>query len=412
MPAFNYIGRDASGSKVTGAIEAANSAVVAEQLSRKRITPTSIESAKKTKDGGAAGNIDISDLLGLNKVTLDDLIVFCRQMYALVKSGVPILRSINGMAESSTSVKLKSALTEISAQLEGGFPLSTALHQHPKIFTPLFVSLVHVGENTGNLDDAFLKLASYFEREQETRKRIKTALRYPSFVLIALVAALVILNIFVIPTFADMFSKLGADLPLATKMLIGSSNFFLNYWPHMLIASIVAFFSIRNYLRTPAGMYFWDKRKLKLPVVGGVIERSILSRFAHSFAIILRAGVPMTSGLTLVADAVDNTYMRDKILAMRSSIESGESLLRSSVASKLFTPLVLQMVAVGEETGRVDELLAEVGDYYEREVDYELSTLTARIEPIMIAIVAGMVLILALGIFSPMWNMMSAFQGK
>lgn len=410
MPAFNYIGRDASGSKVTGALEAANSTMAAEQLLRRRITPTSIESTVSLATAAASNDINLDDLLGLNQVTLDDVIVFCRQMYALVKSGVPILRAINGMAESSTSVRLKSALGEISTQLEGGFPLSSALHQHPKIFSPLFVSLVHVGENTGNLDDAFLKLASYFEREQETRKRIKTALRYPSFVLIALVAAMVILNIFVIPTFADMFTKLGADLPWATKMLIASSSFFLDYWPHMLVGSVIGFFSLRHYLKTPEGMLFWDKRKLKLPVVGGVIERSILSRFAHSFAIILRAGVPMTSGLSLVADAVDNTYMRDRILSMRSSIESGESLLRSAVTSKLFTPLVLQMISVGEETGRVDELLAEVGDYYEREVDYELSTLTARIEPIMIAIVSGMVLILALGIFSPMWNMMSAFK--
>jgi MSHA biogenesis protein MshG len=392
-------------------IEAANSELVAEQLSRQIIIPISIEISKNSPTGSSSKNIDIGDLLGLNQVTLDDLIVFCRQMYALVKSGVPILRAINGMAESSTSVKLKSALSEISTQLEGGYPLSTALHQHPKLFSPLFVSLVHVGENTGKLDDAFLKLASYFEREQETRKRIKAALRYPSFVLIALVAAMVILNIFVIPTFANMFTKLGADLPWATKMLIGSSNFFLDYWPHMLVASVAGIFALRHYLRTPKGMYFWDKRKLKLPVVGGVIERSILSRFSHSFAIILRAGVPMTTGLTLVADAVDNTYMRKKIIAMRSNIESGESLLRSASTSTLFTPLVLQMIAVGEETGRVDELLAEVGDYYEREVDYELSTLTARIEPIMIAIVAGMVLVLALGIFTPMWDMMSAFKG-
>ncbi|MGB1263779.1 MAG: type II secretion system F family protein [Cognaticolwellia sp.] len=411
MPAFNYIGRDTSGSQIKGAIEAADSTVVAEQLSRKGIIPISIESAKSTA-AMASNDIDISELLGFNQVGLDDLIVFCRQMYALIKSGVPILRAINGMAESSTSVKLKSALSEIASQLEGGFPLSTALHQHPKLFSPLFISLVHVGENTGNLDDAFLKLAGYFEREEETRKRIKTALRYPSFVLIAIVAALVILNIFVIPTFANMFSKLGADLPWATKMLIASSNFFLNYWPYMLVGSIIGFFSLRHYLKTARGMYFWDQRKLKLPVVGGVIERSILSRFSHSFAIILRAGVPMTSGLSLVADAVDNTYMREKILAMRSSIESGESLLRAAVTSTLFTPLVLQMIAVGEETGRVDELLEEVGDYYEREVDYELSTLTARIEPIMIAIVAAMVLILALGIFTPMWDMMSAFKGN
>lgn len=412
MPAFNYIGRDASGSQVEGAIDAANSALVAEQLSRQRIIPISIESAKNNVTGNKSTDIDVKDLLGFNQVTLDDLIVFCRQMYALIKSGVPILRAINGMAESSTSVKLKSALVDIAAQLEGGFPLSTALHQHPKLFSPLFTSLVHVGENTGNLDDAFLKLASYFEREQETRKRIKTALRYPSFVMIAIVAALVILNIFVIPTFANMFAKLGADLPWTTQMLITSSNFFLDYWPHMLVASVAGLVALRHYLRTPRGMYLWDKRKLKLPVVGGVIERSVLSRFSHSFSIILRAGVPMTSGLTLVADAVDNTYMRKKIIAMRTSIESGESLLRSASTSTLFTPLVLQMIAVGEETGRVDELLEEVGDYYEREVDYELSTLTARIEPIMIAIVAVMVLVLALGIFTPMWDMMSAFKGN
>lgn len=412
MPAFNYIGRDASGSQVKGAIDAANSALVAEQLSRQRIIPISIESAKNNVTGNKSTDIDVKDLLGFNQVTLDDLIVFCRQMYALIKSGVPILRAINGMAESSTSVKLKSALVDIAAQLEGGFPLSTALHQHPKLFSPLFTSLVHVGENTGNLDDAFLKLASYFEREQETRKRIKTALRYPSFVMIAIVAALVILNIFVIPTFANMFAKLGADLPWTTQMLITSSNFFLDYWPHMLVASVAGLVALRHYLRTPRGMYLWDKRKLKLPVVGGVIERSVLSRFSHSFSIILRAGVPMTSGLTLVADAVDNTYMRKKIIAMRTSIESGESLLRSASTSTLFTPLVLQMIAVGEETGRVDELLEEVGDYYEREVDYELSTLTARIEPIMIAIVAVMVLVLALGIFTPMWDMMSAFKGN
>ena len=228
----------------------------------------------------------------------------------------------------------------------------------------------------------------------------------------AILVAIVILNIFVIPTFANMFSKLGADLPLATKVLIASSEFFMNYWPHMLVALVGIIFGIRYYVKTPVGRYFWDKRKLKLPVVGSIIERSILSRFTHSFAIVLKAGVPMTSGLSLVSDAVDNNYMREKIVGMRQGIESGESLLRTAISSELFTPLVLQMVAVGEETGRVDELLEEVGDYYEREVDYDLSTLTARIEPILLVVVAAMVLVLALGIFTPMWDMASAFQGK
>lgn len=413
MAAFVYVGRDATGSQVKGKLEAANTAAAAEQLSRQQIIPISIESSnEQSSEKQSVGQININELLGFAVVSLDDLIVFCRQMYALMRSGVPILRAINGMADSSTSPHLKSALTDVSTQLEGGYALSTAMNQHPKIFPPLFVSLIHVGENTGKLDDSFMKLASYFDREQETRKRIKTALRYPSFVLGAIVIAMVILNIFVVPTFADMFTKLGADLPMATKVLIASSNFFLAYWPHMLVGCIFIFFGIRNFVRTDKGRYWWDKRKTRLPVVGSIIERSILSRFAHSFAIVLRAGVPMTSGLNLVSDAVDNSYMREKIITMRKSIESGESLLRSSHASDLFTPLVLQMVAVGEETGRVDELLEEVGEYYEREVDYELGNLTAKIEPIMIAIVAAMVLVLALGIFTPMWDMMSAFQGK
>ncbi|GAA6204015.1 MULTISPECIES: type II secretion system F family protein [Thalassotalea] len=413
MAAFSYIGRNSQGAQVKGSIDAPNANAAAEQLSRQQIIPISIEQAKKlTDNSGDLGQIDIGDLLGFSAISLDDLIVFCRQMYALVRSGVPILRAINGMAESSNSPKLKVALAEIATQLEGGYELSSALHQHPKLFSPLFVSLVHVGENTGQLDEAFSKLASYFEREQDTRKRIKTALRYPSFVLGAIAIAIVILNIFVIPTFANMFSKLGADLPWATKALISSSNFFLDYWPHLLVVCIGVFFGLRAYLKTEKGLYQWDRIKTRLPIVGSIIERSILSRFSHSFAIVLKAGVPMTSGLTLVSDAVDNTYMSEKIIAMRTGIESGDSLLRSAVGSKLFTPLVLQMIAVGEETGRVDELLEEVGDYYEREVDYELGTLTAKIEPILIAIVASMVLILALGIFTPMWDMMSAFKGK
>ena len=413
MAKFNYQGRNASGAQVNGSLDSANINLAAEQLAQQQIIVLKLEAVSDNEQSGFdANNINISDLLGFDAVKLDDLIILCRQMYALMRAGVPILRAINGLAESSSGEKLKQALAEVGTQLEGGHALSSALNQHPKIFSPLFVSIVHVGENTGQLDGSFLKLATYFEREQETRKRIKAALRYPSFVIGAIIVAMVILNIFVIPTFANMFAKLGSDLPFATKVLIGSSDFFLNYWPHLLIGSLFVFFGLRSYLKTEPGKYRWDKRKLKLPIVGSIIERSILSRFTHSFAIVLRAGVPMTSGLSLVADAVDNLYMREKILTMRTGIESGESLLRTSLNSQLFTPLVLQMVAVGEESGKVDELLEEVGDYYEREVDYDLSTLTAKIEPLLLMVVAGMVLILALGIFTPMWDMASAMQGK
>lgn len=411
MPTFNYIGRDPAGQQVKGTLEGLDVNIVAKQLNQQQITPTSIEIKKERKQQNI-GDIDIGELFGFQAIPLDDLIVFCRQMYALMRSGVPILRAINGLSESTNSPKLKKALADVGSHLEGGFTLSSALNQHKQLFTPLFISLIHVGENTGQLDQSFLKLASYFEREQDTRKRIKTALRYPTLVLIFLVAAMVILNIFVIPLFSSLFARLGSDLPIATQILIASSSFFIHYWPHMLVVSLAGYMGLVHYLKTTTGKYRWDKLKIKLPIVGSVIERSILSRFSHSFAIVLKAGVPMTTGLNLVAEAVDNTYMEQKIIAMRSNIETGESLLRSASNSGLFTPLVLQMVAVGEETGRVDELLEEVGDYYEREVDYDLSMLTARIEPIMIVIVAAMVLLLALGIFTPMWNLTSALQGK
>ncbi len=411
MASFKYIGRNNNGGQVKGAMEAASTSAVAEQLLRKSITPISISASAEKKSESLASK-DVGEIFGFNKVTLDELIIFSRQMYALMRSGVPILRAINGMADSSNSVTLKKALVNIGSQLEGGYTLSSALNLHPEIFGKLFVSLIHVGENTGQLEESFLKLTNYLEREQATKKRIKTALRYPSMVLIALSAALVIMNIFVIPTFTSMFAKLGANLPLATKFLIASSSIFVNYWPHMFAACVFAYFSLQKSLKTEKGRYQWDKRKIKLPIIGSIIERSILARFSHSFGIILKAGVPMTTGLTLVADAVDNSFMQKKIIAMRVSIESGESLLRSAVASALFTPLVLQMIAVGEETGRVDELLKEVGDYYEREVDYDLSTLTARIEPLLLVVVAAMVLVLALGIFTPMWDMASAMQGK
>ena len=411
MASFKYTGRNASGSQVKGTMEAGSTSAVAEQLSSKSITPVSIVETTKKQSESFAGK-DVGEIFGFNRVSLDELIIFSRQMYALMRSGVPILRAINGMAEASTSVSLKKTLVDIASQLQGGYTLSSAMNQHPEIFGSLFVSLIHVGENTGQLEDSFLKLTTYLEREQATKKRIKTALRYPSMVLIALAAALVILNIFVIPTFANMFAKLGADLPLATKFLINSSNFFLNYWPYMLAACVFAYAGLRKSLKTEKGRYLWDKRKIKIPIIGSIIERSILARFSHSFGIILKSGIPMTTGLTLVADAVDNSFMQEKIIAMRQAIESGESLLRAAIASTLFTPLVLQMIAVGEETGRVDELLKEVGDYYEREVDYDLSTLTSRIEPILLVGVAGMVLVLALGIFTPMWDMASAMKGK
>lgn len=405
MPIFDYKARSNKGELLSGQLEAANEAGVADSLRRRGVIPVKISEAKKA----ANINIDLSDLFKRG-VTLDEHVVFCRQMYALVKSGIPIIRAIVGLGENFGSPTMREALLDVAGQLEKGRTLSSAMNAHPAIFGRMMVSLIHVGENTGKLDETFLQLTEYFEMEQETRKRIKQATRYPMFVVMFVAAAVFILNIFVIPTFATMFEKFGTDLPWATQVLISMSEFFVNYWWAVIVGAVGAVYMFSQSIKTERGKLVWDRFKLNAPLVGSIIKRSVLGRYARSFSMMLKAGVPLTTALTLVADAVDNAFMSDRILSMRQGIERGESLLRTSSKSGLFTSLVMQMVAVGEETGRVDELLLEVAEYYEREVDYDLRNLTAKIEPVLTAIVSGLVLILALGIFTPMWDMMQAIK--
>lgn len=406
MAMFKYTGRDAQGKVVKGEIEANSLDAAADLVLQRGILPSAIDEEKKK-----AGGRDLNDLFA-SKIKSTDLIIFTRQIYSLTKAGIPILRALNGLSESTNSKLLADTLQDILSRMRNGYALSAAMSEHPRVFSQLYVSLIQVGENTGQLDRVFLQLSEYIEQEVETQKRIKSAMRYPSFVMIALVIAMVILNIYVIPAFAGMFAKFNAELPWTTQVLLGTSSFFVSYWHVMLGIVIAIFVGIKLWLNSEQGAYTWDRYKLKIPIVGSIIERSLLGRFSRTFAMMLSAGVPLNSALYLIAHAVDNNYLQKKMLSMRSGIESGEGLLKTAQDAKLFTPLVLQMISVGEETGQVDSLLNEAADFYEREVDYELKNMTAKIEPILIAIVAGMVLILALGIFTPMWDMMGAMKGR
>ena len=410
MPQFKYAGKSTQGGPQKGIIEAASAQAAAQALLSQNIVPLTIVESKKRSAENEGDGFDITRLFQ-QKVGLDEMIIFSRQMYSLLKAGIPIIRAIKGLSENASHKRFQEILKDIADQLEQGRSLSSSMAKYEKVFTRLTISVVVVGENTGKLDDVFLQLALYFEREQETRKRIKSALRYPTFVLIALAIAMFILNLFVVPVFTQMFERFDTELPIMTRVLIGTSNFFVNYWWLLIFVIVGGIFAVKQYVNSTNGRLKWDKFKLKLPVVGGIIERSLLSRYSRSFSMILRAGVPLTAGLSLTADAVDNAHMQKRIKEMRQGIEKGESLLRVSKNSELFSTLVLQMIAVGEETGRLEPLLEESADYYEREVDFDLKSLTAKIEPILIGFVAVMVLILALGIFTPMWNMMSAVKG-
>lgn len=404
MATFSYTARDRQGQSVSGSIEASSEMAAADLLLKRSQIPIKIQLQEEKPVREAI-------VWPWQRVSMTELIIFSRQMYSLMKAGIPIIRAIVGLAESTSSKALHGVLLDLAEQLEKGRTLSAAMTQHPKIFSRLVVSLVHVGENTGRLDESFLQLSSYFEQELETKKQIKQATRYPSFVLFALLVAMVLMNMMVIPQFSAMFAKFNTELPWATRLLLGSSNLFINYWQLMLAVLVGMMWALRLYLQTEKGRYQWSYWKLKMPLMGNIILRATLGRFSRSFAMMLRAGVPLTSALTLVAEAVDNDYMSEKIREMRKNIERGESLLRVAVQSELFTPLVLQMLAVGEETGQIDEMLTEVASFYEREVAYDLKALTAKIEPILICVVSGMVLILALGIFTPMWDMLNAYKG-
>jgi MSHA biogenesis protein MshG len=341
------------------------------------------------------------------RVDAVELIMFCRQMHTISRSGIPLVKGLRGLSASLRNYTFQQALNDIITRLEGGVELSSAMRAHPKIFNNMMVSMVSVGENSGRLDLVFKQLSDYLQRDDSTIKSIKTALRYPSFVLIAMAIAIAIINIKVIPAFAGMFEKFGAQLPLPTRILVGISNFFVDYWLYILvlIIGVVAWFY--HYIRTPHGSRVWGRKKLGLIVVGDIIERASLARYARSFGLMMNAGLPLSPALELSARAIDNPYLGDKIRAIRAGVERGEGLYQTHLVSGMFTPLVLQMIAVGEESGQVDTLLAEVAAFYESEVEYDVKQLSDRIEPIMIVIMAFFVTVLALGIFLPMWDMYS-----
>ncbi len=406
MAIFRYQGRDAQGAQVSGQVEAASEELAAESLLNKGVIPT-----KLTQGSAASGlNIDLKSWF-TPSVPLEILVIFCRQLYSLTKAGVPLLRAIKGLSQNSDNKALKAALEDVSNELANGRSLSASLQMHTHVFSSLFVSMVNVGENTGRLDQALLQLSNYYQQEVETRKRIKTAMRYPSFVVSFVAVAIAVLNLKVIPQFATMFQRFGVELPLPTRILIATSNFFVEYWLLILALIIGTMFGFKTWLKTPKGRERWDKARLRMPVVGNIVNRAQLSRFSRTFSLMLKAGVPLNQSLALAAEALDNKYLENRLQEMKSSIEAGSTVSTTASNSGIFTPLVLQMIAVGEETGQIDQLLLEVADFYDREVDYDLKTLTARIEPILLVFVAGMVLMLALGIFLPMWGMLDAIKG-
>lgn len=403
MANYAYKARNAGGQLVEGVLEGVSSGAVADMLLGQGVVPVEIRETASAIAAGEGFSLNINIIKP--KVTHIDLLLFSRQLHTLLKAGVPILRALNGLQESAINPAMREVIKDVRESLEGGRELSVSLARHPKVFSPFYVSMVRVGEATGLLEEIFLRLFEHLEFERFMREQVKAALRYPMFVIMAMAAALVVINLFVIPAFAKVFAGFGAELPLMTRILLTTSKFFVEWWPYMLVALVGGIFAFRSWVATREGRYRWESIALRLPIAGKILRKAALARFARSFALGTRSGVPVMMALANSAQTVDNSYIARRIDTMREHVERGESVLRAAITTKIFTPVVLQMVAVGEESGALDEMMDEIGEMYQRDVEYELKTLGAQIEPILIVALGVMVLILALGVFLPMWDL-------
>jgi len=402
MASFAYRGRNGAGEIVQGVMDGATAGAVADLIVGTGITPIEIKPTAPAADKAASG---AGIVLFKQKVEHMDVLLFSRQIHTLLRAGVPIMRALAGLQESSTNSAMRDVLQDVRESLDSGRELSLSLARHPKVFTPFYLSMVRVGEMTGRLEEVFIRLFDHLAFERFMQEQVKSALRYPSFVVAAMGIAIVIVNIFVIPAFASVFKGLGAELPLMTRMLIGFSDFMVHWWHAMLLGMVGAILGFKAWLKTSKGRYTWDRLKLQIPIAGKIIRKATLARFAASFALASRSGVPIIQALTNVSETVDNAYISAKVEKMRDGVERGESILRTAISAGVFTPVVLQMIAVGEESGALDDMMKEIADMYQSEVEYELKTLAQQIEPILIVALGIMVLILALGIFLPLWDL-------
>jgi MSHA biogenesis protein MshG len=316
------------------------------------------------------------------------------------------------LQDSTTNPAFRATLQGIRESLDAGTPLSGSMSNQRGVFSPFYIAMVYVGETTGMLEDVFLRLFHHLEFQEFMRNQVRSALRYPLFVIATMAIAILVINIWVIPAFARVYAGFKAELPLITQVLIGFSDFVVATWWMIGLGLAVAVVGLRQWVRTAAGRLTWDRIKLRIPIAGKIVLKASLARFARSFSLAVRSGVPIVQSLTLVAQTVDNAYLATQIESMRTGVERGESVLRTAANSGVFTPVVLQMIMVGEESGALDDMMEEIAEMYQRDVEYELKTLSAQIEPVLIILLGLLVLFLALGVFLPIWDLGAAALKK
>lgn len=403
MPTYKYKVRDKFGNKSSGHIEAETKDNVYKMLEKMGFTPTSIEESS-----------GVSGWKFLHKFYFGKLKVvslFTRQLATLIKSGVPLVNSLETLEMQIEKKYLKDAVIEIRRELESGSNFSGALERHSDIFNEVYINMVKAGEVSGTLDEILNRLADLIEYEIDTRSKILGVVLYPIIATAFLCIGFIILVTFVLPQFVKIFAGLQGKLPLPTVMLIKTNQIINNYWYIILGLVIVLVVGFLRFIKTKYGRKRWDRFKLKVPVFGAIILKLTMSRFARIMSVLTRSGVPILTILDITSRTAGNVIISQAVEVLRTSVNEGKGMAEPMKISGVFSPMVVQMVSVGEETGKIDELLYEVSLHYDRESAYAIKNLATIIEPVLIIILAVGVLIMALGVFLPMWNMFQLVRG-
>jgi type II secretory pathway component PulF len=405
MTAFAYRARDERGLLVTGNMEAASKRDVFVQLDNMGLLPVSAMESRKTTFAVDAF------LMKFQRVKDDDLIFFTRQFQTIIRSGIPMVSGLRALQEQTNNERLSAAIKSVGQDIDRGQSLSDALSRHKGIFSELYVGMVRAGELSGNLEEVLERLSGVLEFQMKTKEMLKSAMRYPVFVVVTLAIAFIVLVNVVVPKFAPIFKSSKVALPLPTQILLLINDIFQKYTVVAIGVAFVLVVSFLLYKRTAIGTYTIDRFKLWVPLIGEIILKICMGRFAFILENMVRAGIPIIRTLDIVSRSVGNEYVAEKVREIAVSIEKGKGISKPLRDAKVFPPLVIHLVATGEETGSLEEMLHEVSVHYDREVTYSVARLAAWIEPALTVGLAGMVLFLALAIFMPWWDMMRAMKG-
>ncbi len=406
MPTFEYKARDIRGKIINGVMEAESREMLID-----RMRGMGYYVAKVVEKRTTALTLDLGDVLSkFESIGRKDLIVFNQQLATMISAGVPLTACLSALIEQTENKKLQKVITQIRGDVEAGSSFSAALSKHPRVFSNLFTSMIKAGEAGGLLETVLVRLASFAEEEEEFRANVRGALTYPIILTIVMFAVITFLVAFVIPRFVGMFEDMGGTLPLPTRILMGSSKIVVSYWYIILGVVSAGVYLFRRWIKTPSGKFTVDKLILRLPIVGSLARKVVVSRFSRTLAALDASGVPILESLEIVEETIGNTVIVNAISGVRESVRGGGTIAEPLKVSKAFPAMVIQMISIGEETGSMDKMLVKIADFYEREVGHAVKGLTTALEPIMLCLMAGVVVVIALSVLLPMYNMMGMIK--